>query len=70
MDVVEHLVLKVALKAGGLMGTKYVTKYHEDLGSDLQEALETLEGEGWEVATAMTNPTTLTAELILKRKPR
>jgi len=32
------------------LGMGWVTKYHPDLGVDLQEALEVLEGEGWEVA--------------------
>lgn len=64
MQVVEHLVLKV----GGFVGNKYKTKYHDDLGDDLQKALEVLELEGWDYL--YQNLGTGAAEVILKRKPR
>lgn len=55
---VEHLHLH-------MRRTHWETKYHDDLGSQLQEALDKLGAEGWEVACAFcanSNP-----DIILKR---
>jgi hypothetical protein len=41
----EHLHLH-------LRRTHWETKYHENLGTHLQDALDTLDREGWEVVTA------------------
>ena len=62
MQEIEHLVLK--LKPGFVSGFTYLTKYHADLGDDLQKALDVLEKEGWEASLSTG------AVVILKRKPR
>ena len=66
MVTAEHLVLKYELN---LLGSKFKTCYHSDLGTDLQRALETLEQEGWEVVTAFTDSGGYVT-IILKRIPR
>jgi hypothetical protein len=61
MQVVEHLVL--SFEMAGFTG-KYKAKHHDNLGGDLQGALEVLEREGWEVVAANGG------QIILKRLPR
>jgi hypothetical protein len=58
---VEHLYLH-------MRRTHWETKYHEDLGPHLQDALERLEKEGWEVVTAYA--VERTPEIILRRLDR
>ena len=61
MASVEHLHLH-------LRRTHWETKNHENLGAHLQDALDTLSEEGWEVVTAFSvgpNP-----EIILKREKK
>ncbi len=56
---VEHLHLH-------MRRTHWETKYHENLGATLQEALDRLAGEGWEVVCAFStgpNP-----DIVLKRQ--
>ena len=55
---VEHLHLH-------MRRTHWETKYHENLGAHLQDALDHLAGEGWEVVTAYTIERT--PEIILRR---
>jgi hypothetical protein len=55
---VEHLHLH-------MRRTHWETKNHDNLGSHLQEALDHLAAEGWEVVTAFT--VDRTPEIILKR---
>lgn len=61
---VEHLVLKWELV---LLGGRWTTKYHENLGADLQEALEVLEAEGWEAGFASYLPGQ-PLQIVLKRR--
>ena len=58
---VEHLHLH-------MRRMHWETKHHDNLGGQLQEALEKLQAEGWEVVTAFcagSNP-----DIILKREKR
>jgi hypothetical protein len=55
---VEHLHLH-------MRRTHWETKHHADLGPHLQDALDHLDKEGWEVVTAFTIERT--PEIILKR---
>lgn len=58
---VEHLHLH-------MRRTHWETKHHPDLGANLQEALDVLEREGWEVVCAFcAGPS---PEIILKRQNR
>lgn len=66
MSLVEHLVLSAVF---GMRGSRYKTKFHEDLGTDLQKALEVLEKEGWEVV-ALSHDSASLATVILKMIPR
>ncbi|GEM_PF-3579821 len=45
--------------------THWETKYHTDLGAHLQDALDRLDQEGWEVVAAFC--VNATPELILRR---
>jgi hypothetical protein len=56
---VEHLHLH-------LRRTHWETKCHENLGTQLQEALDALSKEGWEVVTSFVIERT--PEVILKRE--
>lgn len=58
----EHLHLH-------LVRTHWATKHHENLGCHLQEALDTLDKEGWEVVTAFVSHTQV-PEVILRRWKR
>lgn len=66
MNSIEHLVLQY-----GQFGFrwKFTTKYHADLGDDLQAALDVLEREGWQVVTSFYAPTQ-GARVILTRVAR
>ncbi len=66
MSYVEHLVLRLEFT---LRGSRFKTKYHEDLGNDLQKALESLEKEGWEVV-ALSQDAASSPTVILKMVPR
>lgn len=58
---VEHLHLH-------MRRTHWETKHHENLGAHLQEALDHLDAEGWEVVCAFcTGPA---PEFILKREKK
>jgi len=54
----EHLHLH-------LRRTHWETKHHPNLGVHLQDALDLLDGEGWEVVTAFT--INISPEIILRR---
>jgi hypothetical protein len=45
--------------------THWETKHHPDLGPHLQDALDKLDDDGWEVVTAYT--VGVTPEIILRR---
>ena len=55
---VEHLHLH-------MKRTHWETKEHENLGAHIQEALDVLSKEGWEVVTSYT--VNQTPEIILRR---
>ncbi len=55
---IEHLHLH-------MRRTHWETKYHENLGAHLQDALDILDREGWEVAAAYV--INCTPEVILRR---
>ena len=58
MAAVEHLHLH-------MRRTHWETKCHENLGAHLQDALDALSNEGWEVVTTFVIDRT--PEVILKR---
>ena len=67
---VEHLVLKPQTK---FLHFKWVTRYHDDLGDDLQLALDVVEGEGWEAIGAVPlGPTSsgMSEFAILLKRPK
>lgn len=66
MSHVEHLVLTASYH---LRGLRFKTKFHDDLGSDLQKALEVLEKEGWE-AVALSHDASGVPTVVLKMIPR
>ena len=66
MQQIEHLVLAYVSKG---FSWKFKTKYHDDLGDDLQAALEVLERDGWQVVTSFYS-TAQGARVILTRVPR
>lgn len=62
---VEHLVLR---QKTGLTRFPWITRYHKDLGDDLQNALDLLTAEGWEVVCAVEQAGVPSAAIILKRQ--
>ena len=58
---VEHLHLH-------MKRTHWETKLHDNLGAHLQDALDALDKDGWEVVTAYT--VVSTPEIILKREKK
>ena len=58
---VEHLHLH-------MKRTHWETKLHDNLGAHLQDALDALDRDGWEVVTAYT--VVSTPEIILKREKK
>lgn len=72
MQNTEHLVLTISPKGFG--SWQFETKYHNDLGDDLQAALDILEREGWQAAFSIAVPPQLTREqlthIVLTRTPR
>lgn len=61
MAAVEHLHLH-------MRRTHWETKYHENLGANLQEAFDILDKEGWEVVAAYC--VERTPEIILRRETK
>lgn len=50
-----------------LVRTHWASRYHENLGAHLQDALDLLDREGWEVVTSFVNPGNNAPELIVRR---